>query len=341
MKRTLLFFCLFLVRPGLFAQIPSDCTAPPILNQYYDGDVKHLALKRIFDLQSPAMDSIDIPESCQDTIREAMAAVFNLPNCPPRDTVYDIYCIHQAISNYIFHYIYVNIEPTCPWYQNWQNLVITTGIPALDNLLSTYGFSIVSFWTAFNVATLYTNATINVLALCDSIETFSGVGYAEPVSAEGDGNSINYSMTGTDRSLDFVIGYGDCMCGCTGHKTYKFTVHDDCSVSYLGCVFQPDPGWPFPGPVNCYITTGTESKALSGGVHLFPNPVGSLLTVESDCSNPISISIINMLGKTIYTGQVRNRLVLPAEFLPAGVYTLLAYDDQKKKYFPLKFIKTR
>jgi hypothetical protein len=253
-KNVLLFFTIVFIQ-CLNAQFPSNCNVPPVLQHYYERDVRHLALKRIYELQSPARDSIIIPQNYKDTIWQAMAAVFNMIDFPPRDSVFDLYCIHQAVSYYLFNKIYVKITSSCPWYQNWKNLITTTGNPALDTLLSKYGFTVASFWPTNNVATLTTNQLINVRPVCFRVATFSGVVYSEPVAPDGYGNEIYYTKTGVNRSLNFKLGFGDCYSGCIGSLTFRYMVSDDCSVQYLGSVLSTIPGIPVPNPSFCYITT--------------------------------------------------------------------------------------
>jgi hypothetical protein len=256
MKKIVFFFVVSALAQYSYAQMPSDCTVSPVLQHYYERDVKHLALKRIYDLQSPARDSIIIPQIYQDTIWQAMAAVFNLTDFLPRDSVFDFYCIHQELGYYMMNRIYVTISPSCSWYQNWHNLITTTGVPDLDTLLSTYGFTVTGFWTINNTATLTTSQLINVRPVCDSIRTFSGVTYSEPVYPVGFGDEINYSITGPVRFLNFKLGYGDCFSGCIGSLTYQFKVYTDCSVQYLGSVLVPS-SYQLPDPSYCYITTNT------------------------------------------------------------------------------------
>jgi hypothetical protein len=126
------------------AQVASGCSIPQPLLTYYDEDVKHLALQRISFSGSPYTDSISIPYSLQDTIWKGLAAIYNC-NRPERDSVFDIYCIHDETNLHeIYHYIYVAVDTTASWFPNWVNNNITTGIPAFDSLLATYGFSIFS-----------------------------------------------------------------------------------------------------------------------------------------------------------------------------------------------------
>jgi hypothetical protein len=323
----------------LNAQIPSSCNVVPVLQHYYDRDVKHLALKRIFDQNAPAMDSINIPQNYQDTVWQAMAGIFNLSDFPPRDTVFDIYCIHQYSSSYIFDSIYVQITPSCPWLHNWQNFIIETGVPALDSLLSRYGFIVTGFWTYFDVAILTTSQHINVRPLCDSIATFSGVVYAEPISMAGFGDQINYTTTGTNRFLNFVIGYGDCPSGCTGFRTYKFQVDTDCSVQYLGSFLIPAPDYTFPPPVNCYITTGIENKKINTVFHIFPNPAENVLNIRSDNPSVENFFIFNSLGQLINSGQILKEATISIDNFSPGLYLILFTDIKNQQRVIVKFTK--
>lgn len=339
MKRITLIFLSLICVDYVNAQIPSNCDVSSILQEYYDRDVKHLALKRIYEQQSPAIDSIIIPQNYQDTIWTALAAVYNLTNFPPRDTVFDIYCIHQYSSFYIFYSIYVSIEPTCPWLQQWKNLITTTGIPALDSLLSIYGFTVTYYSNYLNVATLTTSQTLNVRPVCDSIETFDGVAYSEPKPTDGDGDKINYTKIGTDRFFDFVIGYGDCLCGCTGSLTLKFQVYEDCSVQYLGSIFDPDLNYSFPSPVNCNISLDLEDVKNNNGFRIFPNPVSNILNIGTDLSTSINYLIINHFGQTVASGQITNEFSISTDDLPNGMYFLILNDIHCKKKTNHRFIK--
>jgi hypothetical protein len=340
MKKFAFLFIVLVSVQFLNAQIPSNCEISPILQNYYDYDVKHLALKRIFDQQSPAMDSIIIPQSYQDTVWEAMAAIFNLTDFPARDSIFDMYCIHQFGSLYVFYNIGVKLESTCTWSQNWHNLITTTGVPALDTLLSTYGFTVTEYLEAIDVVILTTNQSINAQPVCDSIETFSGVIYAHPdYNFIWDGNEIIYSKTGTNRFLDFEIRYGDCMAGCTGWKTFKFQVYEDCSVQYLGSIFHPAPDFSFPPPVNCNITVGLENINNNAGFRISPNPVDNILNIRTDQTVILNFSVINSLGKTVKSGQMLNESAISLDDLPNGLYFLHLYETQSQKNFYLKFIK--
>jgi hypothetical protein len=122
MKKLHLLIILIVCIQTTKAQIPSSCIAPPVLQTHYDADIKHLALKRIFNQNSPYKDSIKVPQNYQDTISQGLAAIFNLTSVIQRDSVFDNYCIHQDVSYFVYHQIYVGVDPAYSWTQQWQNL---------------------------------------------------------------------------------------------------------------------------------------------------------------------------------------------------------------------------
>ena len=122
MKKLLLFILLAVCIQTTKAQIPSSCMVPFALQTHYDADVKHLALKRIYYQNSPYKDSITVPQNYQDTIWQGLAAIFNLTSVIQRDSVFDKYCIHQDVSYFVNHQIYVGVDLAYSWTQQWQNL---------------------------------------------------------------------------------------------------------------------------------------------------------------------------------------------------------------------------
>jgi len=328
----------FLVSVHLLpAQSTNPCIVNPILLEHYDLDVKHLALKRIYDLQAPPMDSIIIPQSYQDTIWQGLAAIFNLTASPPRDTVFDIYCIHQYGSYYLSTTIFVRLDPLCLWQNNWKNLITHTGIQALDGLLSTFGYTVTEYWAVIDTYVLTTIQTINARPVADSLETFNDITFVEAEFFTQDGDKINYSKTGTSRFYNFTIGWADCPAGCQSHKTLQFQVHDDCSVQYLG-----SNSWysePIPHPVNCNISVGLDKKNQIAHSCIYPNPVEDVLNIETDYPDEMDFSVLNVYGQCIKTGQTGKNRTVAVDDLPSGLYILLLKDAPGDERFVFKFVK--
>lgn len=304
MKKIFLSLILLICFNSANAQSPSNCIVSNILQTNYDADVKHLALQRIFNQNISYKDSIKVSQNYQDTIWAGLAAIFNLSSNIERDSVFDNYCIHHDASNFIYHNIYVKVDVSYSWTQQWQNLNTNTGITALDNLLSVYGFSITNFSTFVNVATLSTTQNINVIPLCDSIATFAGVQYSEPKSLIGSGNEITYNTIGTDRYYNFSVGYGDCPSGCIGKHTFKYKVYANCSVDYLGKEDLIDPSTSIPAPPNCNITTSMENMEKNMPFTIFPNPVKNIITITQTEKLFTTYEIYSLNGTLITENKI-------------------------------------
>lgn len=338
MKNLLLFILIIVCIQTTKAQIPSSCIVSPALQTHYDADVKHLALKRIFTQNSPYKDSIRVPQNYQDTIWQGLAAVFNLTSVIQRDSVFDKYCIHQDVSYFVNHSIYVGVDLSYGWTQQWQNLNTTTGIISLDNLLSTYGFTVTGFYTfGSNYAVLTTSQNINVQPVCDSILTFGGVLYSEPNSLVGDGNKITYTKYGSDRFYDFTVGYGDCPAGCTGQHTFKFKVYDNCSVDYLGTFDVFDP-MGIPSPTNCNITTNVEKKEPAN-FKIYPNPAEDIISVEANKLVDGVYTIFNIFGQVLKTGEFTKEIKISLKDLSTGVYFIRIENYSNNEFENYRIIK--
>lgn len=340
MKRILLLTALLAIINSGYAQIPSNCNVPANLQTNYDWDVKHLALKSIFtNITSTYRDSIIVPQSVQQPIWEGLAAIYNLTTIPERDSVFNNYCIHQQPSEYLFNSIYIGVDTSYSWTDNWQNmLTTTTGYTALDNLLSTYGFSITHFSTFGSCyATLTTNQNINVIPLCDSIETFAGVNYSERKPHYGDGNQIAYTESYFYRLYNFTIGFGDCPSGCTSTHTFRFKVYNDCSVEYLGILDNITPGDLIPLPVNCYL--GSNIIEENNNFNIYPNPAEDFINVETNNLVETNYSIVNLYGQTVKSGVLKDETIISIKNLSAGMYLVRFYNKTDNEIGNYKFIK--
>ncbi len=344
MKRVFGQMVIILCFQTAFAQIPSSCVVPSTLQTYYDADVKHLALKKIFANILPPdsiliqdRDSIIVPQDVPEPIWEGLAAIFNVTTIPERDSAFDIYCIHQVVSDNLFHSIYVAVDTSYAWTQQWQNLITTTGNVPLDNLLSTYGFSITAFSTfGSNYATLTTSHNINVRPLCDSIATYSGVLYSEPKPYAGDGNSITYLESGNDRIYYFTLGLGDCQSGCTEFHTYRFKVFPNCSVTYMGTF---NSATYLPNPMNCNITSGINHVNTNTESRIFPNPAEDIINVETNYSPNANYKICNIYGQIVQTGIISEEKKIYVHGLNNGIYMLMLNKKTTNETANYKFVK--
>ena len=91
---------------------------------------------------------------------------------------------------------------------------------------------------------LVSDKPLNILYLGNIFERISGVNYAEPDKAIGDGNYIKAQIESSYIKYIFSIGWGDCPAGCIHRHFWEYTVSYKGEVKYLGSYgdkieFQP------------------------------------------------------------------------------------------------------
>ena len=65
----------------------------------------------------------------------------------------------------------------------------------------------------------------------------------------------------------------------------------------------------------------------SSKLSIYPNPVGNLLTIDSDTIIK-EIKILNVLGTVVYSAkQKSNKVSIDLESYTSGVYLVTVYDD--------------
>ncbi len=329
MKRIILLLVIVVSSQIIMAQSQSNCNVPNVLRSNYDSDVKHLALKRVYDLGSTYKDSIKIPIKFQDTIWSGLAAIFNLTSLEERDSVFDNYCIHNQFSDYVFTDVYVHLDVSHSWTQNWKTLNTTTGVLALDKLISNYGFKVTYYSSTIKYAILTTKQTINAKPFCDSLQTFLGITFAEPKpTMYGAGDEIIYSKIGNDQFYDFVVGYGDCQSGCIAKHTFKFKVNK-CSVDYVGVFDKTSPSYSIPDPINCEITAAAKiSKIIPEQIKIYPNPARNSIFIESLKNG--KMEVLNLQGQLVLSGALSQTTTeVNVTDLSKGVYFIKVTADKE------------
>ena len=335
MKKSLsLFFVLVSTFNIIQAQVPSDCTIPQSLANEYNRDIKQLVANRLFQFQSPDTALVRIPQEYIDTISEGLAAIFNATSIPERDTVFNLYCVH---NNNGWHGEYdgflIEVDTSYSWTQAWQNLNTITGNSFMDTVLTRYHLTITNFynWTIGNYALLSTDSSWNIFALMDSLEMTAGVISTEPNSIIGAAGTISYSTIGNIRYFNFYFGFGDCPSGCTSYRMWKFKVNPDCSVDYLG--FDAGGQDQFPTPINCNtFTSVVENNIQKANCFIFPNPSNGKFQFAVNglgVGKTPTLEIYNMQGKIIYQSTITNpKSEIDLSNQTNGIYFVKIYDGQ-------------
>ena len=329
MKKSILFLSLILTLNNSFGQIiPSNCNPSDELLDQYALDIKNLALRRMWEVKSPDTALVSIPQHWIDTVAGGLAAICNAGSIPERDSVFNLYCVHDLAPDLIFirKQIMVFVDTSYSWTDAWQNLITLTGNPQIDNLITLYDLEVTDFtyYSFGNMALLETDSLWNVYALIDSLEMIEGVEFGEPNQMLGTAGKIFYYRTSSERLYSFWFQWNDCFDGCDNAHVWNYKVYDDCSVEYLGFV---DYGvfelLPLPEPVNCNLFSRISDFTLNTlDFSVYPNPVEDNITIVSKNNMLIDLAIYSFTGELIMKQNFIAQLNLDLSAIPPGIYLL-------------------
>jgi len=327
MKQLLIFLISIGFVATTFSQIQSSCEKPWVLQNSYNYDVANMVVKHLYDIKSPDTSQIIIPQEYFDTVWNGLSAIFNATSIPERDSVFDIFCIHQFLefgSPYV-KAVHLSIDTSFQWTQNWLNGDTHTGYEELDSFLERYGYWIdgTDFHMGETRAVLLNEQMVNPRAVADSLETFEGILWAVPDLFSSPGNEINFSKDGNKLFYSFVLAWGDCMAGCAYKHRWNFKVdHTDCSVEYLGLITNKKGD--FPNPINCNISSSIKVNYENKIIRSYPNPAKNKITFEyrlSNTSTTISAKLYNTNGILVDELQMTgNKHEYNCSLLKPGVY---------------------
>lgn len=167
---------------------------PVELKEAYDRDVKGLVIKRMQAFASPDINEVIIPDSWQDSIFAGLAAICNAASLPQRDSVFNLYCVHDNFGTPMVDGIIVGFNETATWTTAWANGETLTGEPTMDEIIETYQLELESY-SSFGFAVLNTDENLNLLALGNLLaDSVPGVDYGEPNYIIGLAGQIIYAV---------------------------------------------------------------------------------------------------------------------------------------------------
>lgn len=214
-----------------------DTTLPDSVRAVYYEDAGRLVMRRLQEMQSLALNQIELPAPQVESMYRALARVYNATGLPVRDSVVDLYHIHTFPVPDVRR-LTVLLAHGVGWADAWRRGQTLTGNPEVDTLLVRWDLTLDRFFgfttVDYDLATLHAARPLNMFALGDRFRPIAGVRDASPSSWGGDGNDITAKPDGDAWLLDFSIGYGDCPAGCIGRRTWAFRVGSDGTVAYLG-----------------------------------------------------------------------------------------------------------
>jgi len=213
---------------------PASPGLPDSIALDYRRDATTLAIRELQRAGPPALQSVEIPEALTAGLFGALAAVYRATSLPARDSVAVRYPIHAARQTGA---LLVSVDPSVSWVRMWRVGSRLTGNALIDTLVERYSLSVVGWYTFGSsppIAIIGSAQPVNVAALAARFSGVSGVFYAEPNAFGGDGNDISAAAQADGWTLEYSVGWGDCLAGCIGRHWWSFRVNTAGAVTFLG-----------------------------------------------------------------------------------------------------------
>lgn len=313
MRKLIYTFLIFALCQTAFSQTyQSSCDASQGVKDYYRTDAQRLALKRILRQNLTYKDSVKISQTHVDTILRALIAVHNLDIVPAVDTVVNLLKIHDFPS-FNLREFQVLASKSYPWIQKLKLNQIPTGDSYIDNLISTYQLTRVSFYSSsssWDMVVFRTAENVNLNPIMKAFLDYPSTHVAREAVA-GSGATIVDSVYSDHVELTYSYGWGDCQAGCMYRRYWKFKVYFDCTVDYLGSY----------GSYPVVMPQTQLDEISNASMNAYPNPFSDLLTLGG-VDSPFEYSIQNAMGQTISEGHSDDGQIKDLGQLTPGVYIL-------------------
>lgn len=317
MKHILLVSLLLLIAKLNSQIVPSSCNGTDSIVKKYKNYADILAVRRVFKINSPYKDSININKPISNNYLKAFLAIQNATSLPARDTVISILKIKLSQGPEI-NRLFFGADSNQTWVKKIKGNVFPTGYSPFDSLKNKYSIQKIYANTVSWGQNIYfylkADTNVNIKALTDKVLTFPGT------VADGmfyiDGNNITDSINPNFIQLSYTFKWGDCPSGCTGARTWTFKVFNDCSVEYIGS---------YGDSLEPIFLVGLNENTLDK-IRIYPNPFTDKLRIDLVTKNLASsteINIHNILGQNVFTAiGLEESELIDLGYLNSGVYYL-------------------
>ncbi|NUM81049.1 hypothetical protein HUU42_09600 [bacterium] len=195
-------------------------------------NAKKLAVREFFENNLPAKNSIVIPFSHYEPIRQALLAIY-LTQSPEAKLILDTLKINAASIS--LNEVSVNVSNDATWLNDFKK-GHTTGDTLLDQIMCSYDLSVIDYGNFQELTTiiLRTDYEVNTNALGKALNVVLWISSGTGNHRFGDSRDI--LMTRGVDYMDFTFQqfYGDCLAGCVEHDFWNFRVYINNQVEYLG-----------------------------------------------------------------------------------------------------------
>ena len=316
-----------ILQVGYSQIVNSSCEAPDSVRNLFREDAYRLTLNRIIRNNYTYVDSVEIPFSTKDSVLRSLIAIYNALSIPERDSVVSILNLH-TIQNPFMDEVLIAADSNLSWMQQFRNGDSLSGNSSVDSLILKYKFHVKEYndfylsW--YHTVTFESDSFYNTFVLADKFDLISEIYISQAQGEPIDGNNITDSIFSNFHEIVFSHGWGDCPCGCTARRYWKFRVYSDCSVEFVE-------SWGSP------LSQSILHESIIDRVCISPNPFETYLKV-SPYPLQMTYVITDINGKEISTGQIENGIIKNLDNLQEGVYVLKLYDG--KNYSMTKIIKS-
>ncbi len=332
MKNLLLILGIFILP---ITSIYSQCEIKPYIQNNYEFDAKLLALRDILsDPSDPDHFNPYIPEARFTPYLEKLSAIYNNPNNEPEiDAIFNDFQIHtnQEYNHPIeLKTIALNVDTNVSWVEGFKNTGIS-GVPALDQLILDYQFSLDSFWDLNGITIFFIKTEIEFLNLNAIIGDFENIQDLNSSEIYYDIIDLRFNYTGIPYQINnenvavadiiiendvftFSLYSGDCFAGCMYSESWSVQVTEDCQVELLS----------------------NESNSISNFT-IFPNPSSDIINISGITDEEFSIKIYNLQGQILKSISSKTNQI-DITFLTSGVYFIKIQTEDNKTIIK-RFIK--
>lgn len=332
-KNILVTVLLFVVTAVGFAQ----CSVNSYIQDNYERDAQIFVLRDILNNPSdPDYDNPFIPAARLTPYLEKLSAIYeNSINEPIIDSIFNEFQIHANPEYNLtitpYNEMIIAIDNDAPWIEDFKNTGVS-GNAQLDNLMSTYQFSIYYYfvitsagYTAFSIESSLD--FLNVTALLNDFSAIPEVVNAETITSIDD--RFNYTgipyqisnepVTTCDINIDndiytFVLYSGDCPAGCLFSRSFDIQVSESCDIALS---------------VND-VSTFSE-------IVLYPNPASETLFIKASNDTVNSMKIYSAMGQTMFSKSSFSEAINISSF-NSGIYFIEIISSEGAKHIQ-KFIK--
>lgn len=330
MKAALSFILLLFCNYAFSQTVPSSCNAPDSVFKKYAMDADYMAHRRM--LQNNYKDSIIIPQSWSDTLLRAMVAVYNATTLPARDTVVNIYSIHNLNTDGLTT-LAMEADSMAGYMVQMKSNTFPTGFVPFDDLMTQYHFKLKQYASFVfqgppNAHGLFieSDSTYNMVALADSFEALPGAYGAGTgfFNVYPDSLEISDTLKSDHILLDYRYSW-DCggIGGCIYNRVWHFKVKYTCdSVTFLGSDGDPLP-------------TVSVKDVARPSLRAYPNPVKDKLMFDNPSGADMAYTVYNLHGQLLQKGNATNSIDVST--MKTGLYIMQL--ESKGLTTTLKFLK--